>query len=236
MSRQIPWPRIFAEGIAIVVSILLAFGIQAWWEAYQDWGDEQATLVRVHDELVAERERVLLFEGLHGETASTSLSFVGLIDELGGVPGTIRVPDRQLARLIHTPSWETETPSLDGLLQSGGIEMIGDADVRAAIARWDSRVQDTRSSEDAAGQFVSTQLLPALISRADIGNLLLDAIRRVQVAELSADGVTTLRVDSELKALIARRYTLSALARVGLEQSRSSLDNAVTAIGTALGR
>ena len=36
-SRQpIPWLRIGAEGVAIVVSILLAFGIQAWWEARAD--------------------------------------------------------------------------------------------------------------------------------------------------------------------------------------------------------
>jgi hypothetical protein len=28
VTRSIPWPRILAEGFAIVVSILLAFGIQ----------------------------------------------------------------------------------------------------------------------------------------------------------------------------------------------------------------
>jgi hypothetical protein len=36
MSRSIPWPRILAEGGAIVVSILFAFGIQAWWEGRQE--------------------------------------------------------------------------------------------------------------------------------------------------------------------------------------------------------
>jgi len=35
-TRSIPWPRILAERVAIVVSILLAFGIQAWWEGVQD--------------------------------------------------------------------------------------------------------------------------------------------------------------------------------------------------------
>lgn len=35
MARQVPWPRILAEGVAIVVSILLAFAIQAWWEGRQ---------------------------------------------------------------------------------------------------------------------------------------------------------------------------------------------------------
>jgi len=30
-TRQIPWLRVFVEGVVIVVSILLAFGIEAWW-------------------------------------------------------------------------------------------------------------------------------------------------------------------------------------------------------------
>ena len=34
--RDIPWPRILAEGAAIVVSILLAFWIQTWWDENQE--------------------------------------------------------------------------------------------------------------------------------------------------------------------------------------------------------
>jgi hypothetical protein len=44
-TRSIPWPRILAEGFAIVVSILLAFGIQAWWEGVQR-EQEERTLLR----------------------------------------------------------------------------------------------------------------------------------------------------------------------------------------------
>ena len=32
MTRQIPWLRAFVEGVVIVGSILLAFGIDACWE------------------------------------------------------------------------------------------------------------------------------------------------------------------------------------------------------------
>jgi len=40
-TRSIPWPRILAEGVAIVLSILLAFGIQAWGEGQvqETWRD-----------------------------------------------------------------------------------------------------------------------------------------------------------------------------------------------------
>ncbi len=36
MKAQIPWLRVFVEGVVIVGSILLAFGIDAWWEGVQE--------------------------------------------------------------------------------------------------------------------------------------------------------------------------------------------------------
>ncbi len=37
---QIQWPRFVIEGVVIVASILLAFGIEAWWENRQERQDE----------------------------------------------------------------------------------------------------------------------------------------------------------------------------------------------------
>jgi hypothetical protein len=39
-ARKIPWGRILAEGILIVVSILLAFSIEAWWARRGERRDE----------------------------------------------------------------------------------------------------------------------------------------------------------------------------------------------------
>lgn len=50
LARQIPWLRIVAEGIAIVASILPAFGIQAWWEGRV----ERNTLAAALDNLTQE--------------------------------------------------------------------------------------------------------------------------------------------------------------------------------------
>ena len=47
MKAQIPWLRVFVEGVVIVASILLAFGLQAWWEGVQEREEERATLERL---------------------------------------------------------------------------------------------------------------------------------------------------------------------------------------------
>ena len=49
-SNNIQWKRISAEGAAIVVSILLAFSIEAWWDDYQDRGEEQGILLGLKSE------------------------------------------------------------------------------------------------------------------------------------------------------------------------------------------
>jgi hypothetical protein len=48
---QIPAMRIAAEGAVIVFSILLAFGIDAWWDSYRAKQDERALLVQVQNTL-----------------------------------------------------------------------------------------------------------------------------------------------------------------------------------------
>lgn len=50
-NQGISWLRISAEGVAIVVSILLAFGIQAWWEARSDRDLEQHLLGGIRADL-----------------------------------------------------------------------------------------------------------------------------------------------------------------------------------------
>ena len=52
MSEQIPWRRVFVEGVVIVGSILLAFGIQAWWDGLQEREEEREVLIGLEAEFV----------------------------------------------------------------------------------------------------------------------------------------------------------------------------------------
>ena len=45
MKAQIPWLRVFVEGVVIVGSIVLAFGLQAWWDGRQDAALEPQVLL-----------------------------------------------------------------------------------------------------------------------------------------------------------------------------------------------
>ncbi len=51
-TRSIPWPRILVEGVVIVGSILLAFGIDAWWDGVQERALELEYAERLRADLV----------------------------------------------------------------------------------------------------------------------------------------------------------------------------------------
>ncbi len=58
MTKQIPWLRVFVEGVVIVVSILLAFGLQAWWDGRQEREEQEAYLTAVSGELRTVKARM----------------------------------------------------------------------------------------------------------------------------------------------------------------------------------
>jgi len=50
-TDRIPWRRVLVEGVVIVGSILLAFGIEAWWDSIQERSAEEAHLVALESDL-----------------------------------------------------------------------------------------------------------------------------------------------------------------------------------------
>lgn len=94
--QEIPWPRILAEATAIILSILIAFWIQAWWEARQQQGDERIFLQSLLDDLSDKRQQLdndKRYLGVIFESATTLLQAatdtdrelkVGAIDKLIG--------------------------------------------------------------------------------------------------------------------------------------------------------
>ena len=58
-TREIPWPRILAEGTAVVVSILLAFAIDAWWDERKERDDERDVLLALKAEFEANAQAYL---------------------------------------------------------------------------------------------------------------------------------------------------------------------------------
>ena len=134
MSRLVSWPRIVAEGTAIVVSILLAFAIQAWWEGRRERAIESNYLVRLHQELTGGRAQLQL----HYDRQLRTIAALDTILRLAVEPSR---PDRNrlAVTVLNGGSYDINpyTTLFDQtygeMLATGGLGMIRDPDLRAAI-------------------------------------------------------------------------------------------------------
>lgn len=178
-SSKIPWPRILAEGGAIVVSILLAFGIEAWWSARQLHLEEQNILRQLAAEFQTNAHLLVERRHDHEEILRATelvLSLTGPeLDQEMAESTEVRAA---IDRMIRWWTYDPQMGVISGLTQSGRLSIISSDLLRNALASWPSRVQDLVEDEIFAQQVTANQLEPFIsdtvamrnvVSYADVG-------------------------------------------------------------------
>ena len=138
--RKLPWLRIGAETIAIVISILLAFSIDAWYERRGERALEAEYLQRINDELKAARVDL---EAILYEAQGNRLFVDDLAEFFDG-----RMAESDHQRLIVAiykfgldPLIRFDVSTFDDLVSTGRLNLISDIEVRQSIQRAYSELQ-----------------------------------------------------------------------------------------------
>ncbi len=130
-SRSIPWARILIEGVVIVVSILLAFGIDAWWETRQDHVRGQAYLALVASDIHSTLENNRRWSATAEVEDPAAARFVRAYyaQDLPRADSLTTWLDAAFARWVVQPRLGTA----EALIASGDLALIGDDSLQAAI-------------------------------------------------------------------------------------------------------
>ena len=136
MALSKPASRYVAEGAAIVLSILLAFGIDAWWEAQTERQEESRILTALNDELLSNRDTLAARVAWHIDVQSATLALMA-----EGTLAESTLPSDSLDQLIGGASWwGTSTPfqmaTMDALTLSGKLALIRDEELLRGITAW----------------------------------------------------------------------------------------------------
>jgi hypothetical protein len=132
------WNRLIIEGLVIVVSILLAFAIDAWWEDLQERRDAEDQVVRVVAELQANveilraQDRQLEFAT---EAARGFLSIMGPGDE----PVSMQTIGSSMVGIFSVPTLSLNDSATQDFLSSGQLTYGRWIDVRLALTELLSR-------------------------------------------------------------------------------------------------
>jgi len=235
-ARSIPWPRILAEGFAIVVSILLAFGIQAWWELRSDRRAELVLLEGLRADFVANNDRIAEQLTFHGRLVGSAERL--LADIRSRPVGTqVAVPDSALAAVLASPTYDPLTSTLDAALASGDIELIENTRVRETLADWRRVAADMRANELAVRDVVHNSVVPLLSEQARLAvnfENVVDWSLGDAKARAALSSVQSIRVTSQLEGAVGLQLYNSRFVARDLEQLAALQADLVAAIEASL--
>jgi hypothetical protein len=168
---QIGWPRMFVEGAAIVVSILLAFWIDAWWDTAQDRDREVIVLGALLDDL----------QYMRWQVDDQRRYNEGILDAVvtllrAGTSGERLDPakvDALLASVVwYNPSgiWESATMNL--LVSAGGLAQLTDVGLVHDLAALHNRLKRARDRYELDESFYRDRLIPFLGREASLPQIL----------------------------------------------------------------
>jgi hypothetical protein len=171
------WSRIAIEGSVIVVSILLAFGIDAAWAERQERRAEREVLVGLHGDF-SEISQEMSRRGANARTQGDAIqdALDCRIDVPGrpcsgprsinaaAVPGT-PVSDPLFRALTVTGTFEPSEATLDGLVASGNLELLSDPGLRRSLNTWRNLLDEIQDNEAATRAYDFQTMIPYLASR-----------------------------------------------------------------------
>ena len=143
--------RALASGMGIVVSILLAFAIDAAWDARSERLVERATVDGIRKEFETNLQRL---DELLVEHSGADTDLLGLLDTTipDSEDDTEAEVDRLVRGLLVGDLFDPSTGTLEMLLNSGRMDLISDPDLRALLWTWKMQLTDV---EDEAGMIES---------------------------------------------------------------------------------
>jgi hypothetical protein len=166
--RSIDWRRIVVESLAVVLSILLAFGIDAWWDTYREASREQELLAGLLSDFRASRPGLDSRRDL-AERMSVGTSLFRDLAEASAGARAVEVPDSLILAALGGPTYEPDTNTLDAALASGELELIRSAELRAELATWRRTLADNLEDEREVRRLTNEQLAPELAHSLSLG-------------------------------------------------------------------
>ena len=223
---RIPWARVLAEAVLIVASVLLAFGIEAWWSEGAERRAEIELLRDLRTDFAANDQRLEGHLGFHGLLASSTSV---LLDSISNRPSGAEalVPDSAIGSILTSPTYDPLTSTLDAALASGDVDLLRHAPVREALADWSRVSEDLRSSETAVRDVVHNHVVPLLAEQVSLAHAF-DNVVAWSLGDAAArsalSGSQRVRASSELEGAVGlylfnARFVARDLARLDTIQA-----------------
>lgn len=229
------WRRILIEGVVIVASILLAFGIDAWW-------DERQLRVELLENLSSVREEIegnldaLAVEALFHETAEASIDdLVARIDASEG-DAWLTMPDTIASfAFVFPPIFDASTGALDALVTSGGLSRLRDPRLTRILGNLKPQIEDVTDSEMGARRLATDEIVPLFWESPELASAIGRSgefrERGLEPVALPTRTIRLRNVDGLRNRLLLRRAWISSSLNA-IDRLRADLHEALELLDT----
>lgn len=190
--------RILVEGPAIVVSILLAFAIDAWWDRRGERRLEAEYLSSLAGEV---RAGLTELEGdLDGrERLRTRLLYVLSVEAVPADSIRVLLRDASSVSNIAPP-----TAVMDDLVSSGRLPLIRSEEIREALMLYRQMLSKNDANEAPHHAFVNGRFIPYLSETIPIGDVVLTSLPESGIRASDAT-LQALREDVRFRNMLVER-------------------------------
>jgi outer membrane murein-binding lipoprotein Lpp len=163
--KQIQWFRVFVEGAVIVGSILLAFGIDAWWQERGERAAEMRLLSSLAEELQENQDRLEENARFSAEIEAAAVTALELASG-----SSINVPPDSVDQLLLNVSWAQPTRwvtgTVDAVLSGGELALLQEEALRTELAAWRQHLDLVQMAEEGVLRFVHERWFPFLATHS----------------------------------------------------------------------
>ena len=201
-TNNIQWKRISAEGAAIVVSILLAFSIQAWWDEYQEERQLHEILEALEEAFSGNLSQI----NDSIEAVSANYELLNRFIQIG--PEDIeKIPMGDRFRTLRA-IWVPDTRNLNTgllltMLDAERLKSLRNAELQQGIAHWQSWLEQLNQRRALIDEGEVT-IFRALALRQNLWPYLV-AIEPSNQPVLSTELLREIRDDQEVMALVVEK-------------------------------
>jgi hypothetical protein len=160
------------EGLLIVISILMAFWIDAWWSDRQIKADEEQVLTSLLDDFSEKRARV---DGQRDYIDAILSSTKKLL--YSSTESTPELSSLTIDQLFGDIWWNLEAsiwtaPLLDSVVSGGDLDLISNRQLRIELLEWSERFNRIEESVEREIDFYDERLMPFIEANADLRQIL----------------------------------------------------------------
>jgi len=169
--RYSPTFRLMGEALAIVLSILFAFAIDAWWQDRAEYHEETGVLLALRDEFEANREVLAQLIAFHSDLQASALTLL----KLAAAPAA-EIGAEEFDRMIIDVTWwgsfvTFESASLDAVILGAKLDLLKDPALRRMLTDWRSQLAATASQNEQEFEHFFGTLMPILRPRTNLAQL-----------------------------------------------------------------